>query len=230
MVERAVTDGSKKRIPRTFEPPPWERDAFEELARKRKADEAAARELDEARARLRLAEEQRARAEKAAAKDVDPAVARVRALAEAEFALSQAAGLKESAEPAGLAEPAAHAGGDQIVTSLTAVAASAVATEPKVSAAPALDDDRVELMLARLSLEEPKMQEVHGLAIWSGVLLVVLGTAMLVLSIWWQVSGMRNGAALVQLLIQSLLVGGFGVGFAVLGGMIVYQSRRQARS
>lgn len=178
MVELAVTDGSHGRTPRTFQPPPWERDAFEELARKREADEAAVQELDEAKARIRVAEEQRMRAEKAAAKEVDPAVV----------------------------------------------------VAPRATAAPKLDDDKVELMLAQLSLEEPKMQVVHGLAMWSGVLLVVLGTAMLILSIWWQMSGMRNGAALVQLLIQSLLVGGFGVGFAVLGGMIVYQSRRQARS
>lgn len=168
MVEQAVTDGSNKRTPRTFEPPPWEREAFEDLARKREATEAAAKEAD----------------------------------------------------------PAAHAGGDEVaVPPMTATAAA-----PKATTAPGLDDDKVEMMLAQLSLEEPKMQAVHGLATWAGALLVVLGTAMLVLSIWWQVSGMRNGAALVQLLIQSLLVGGFGMGFAVLGGMIVYQSRRQARS
>ena len=39
-----------RRVPRTFEPPPWERDQFEELAR-RKAEEAALREAEEAAAK-----------------------------------------------------------------------------------------------------------------------------------------------------------------------------------
>ncbi|MDI6692056.1 MAG: hypothetical protein QMD76_01905 [Anaerosomatales bacterium] len=45
-----------RREPRKFEPPPWERDAFEELKR-RKEQERAERELEEALERARLAAE-----------------------------------------------------------------------------------------------------------------------------------------------------------------------------
>lgn len=46
-----------RREPRKFEPPPWERDAFEELKR-RKEQEQAERELEEALARARTADVQ----------------------------------------------------------------------------------------------------------------------------------------------------------------------------
>lgn len=44
-----------RREPRKFEPPPWERDAFEEL-RRRREQEQAERELEEALRRARMAE------------------------------------------------------------------------------------------------------------------------------------------------------------------------------
>ncbi len=46
-----------RREPRKFEPPPWERDAFEEL-RRRKEQEQAERELEEALRRAKAAEVQ----------------------------------------------------------------------------------------------------------------------------------------------------------------------------
>ena len=217
-----MTDSSHKRAPRVFEPPPWERDAFEELARKREAQEAADRELAEATARMRAAEAARA---KAAAAGDDPVVAKARMLAEAELARAggEGAGSPEAMEPTAVEAPAELESPE---------------VKPAVAAVPAdggevlsgLDEAEVEQMLARLSLEEPKAHATHDLAVWAGVLLVALGLAMFVMSIWWQRAGASSGAAMAQLLVQSLLVGGFGLGFAVLGGVIVYQSRLQARS
>ncbi|MBC7265476.1 MAG: hypothetical protein H5T75_00630 [Coriobacteriia bacterium] len=59
-----------RREPRKFEPPPWEREAFEEL-RRRKEQEQAERELEEALERARLAAELPA-AEQAGAPEARP--------------------------------------------------------------------------------------------------------------------------------------------------------------
>lgn len=208
-----MSDNSDKRAPKAFEPPPWERDAFEELARKREAQEAAARERADAEAQMKAAEAIKAQAAVAAkVGDEDPVVAQARLLAAAELAKEQAA----------VVAPAAGAATDAAAPGPTAEAA--VTAEPKV------DDRKVAEMLAVLSVQEPKVQGGGRLGLVAGIVLVVLGVAMMGVSVWWQTAGPKAGAAPAQLLIQSMLVGGFGLGFTVLGGLIGYQSTRQARS
>ena len=212
-----MSDNSGKRAPRTFEPPPWERDAFEELARKREAEEATARETAEARAQLQVAEALKAQAA-AAAKvgDEDPVVARARLLAATELAKEQ-----DAATAPVTTQDGGTGGG---------VEAATPADESITPVAPGIDDRKVAEMLAVLSVQEPKAKSSGIFGLVAGILLAVLGVGMIVLSVWWQATGPKAGAAPAQLLIQSTLVGGFGLGFTVLGGLIGYQSRLQARS
>jgi hypothetical protein len=201
-----MSDTSGKRVPKPFEPPPWERDAFEELKRKREADEAAARETEEARAQLELAEAMKAQATAAKAGEEDPVVKQARLLAAAELAKEQG------------------------VTTAAPVPVAALADEGAAPAAPAIDDRKVAEMLAVLSVQEPKTKSSGTLGLVAAIVLVVLGVGMMIVSVWWQTAGPKTGAAPTQLLLQSMLVGGFGLGFTVVGGLIGYQSRQQARS
>lgn len=211
-----MSDNPVKRTPKQFEPPPWERDAFEELARKRQAEEAAALEMAEARAAAAAAEAIKARAEAIAKTgDEDAVVAQARLLAQAELLKEETAAPSTADVAAGDTSPGqapkAGSGGDG-------------------AAKPAIDDRKVDEMLAVLSMEEPKLKRGGMFGLVAGVVLAVLGVGMIAVSIWWQTAGPKAGAAPAQLLIQSMLVGGFGLGFTVLGGLIGYQSRQQARS
>jgi hypothetical protein len=228
-----MSEDSDKRAPRTFEPPPWERDAFEELARKREAQEAAARELAEVEAQLQAAQAIKAQAAAAAkGSDEDPIVVQARLLAAAELAKEQgpaanatAAAGGGGAGPATVTGPTVGAGtGDAVA------AGEAPAEDGAAAAAPKIDERKVAQMIAVLGVQEPKYRGAGILGLIAGIVLGVLGVSMIAVSVWWQTTGPRTGAAPAQLVIQSILVGGFGLGFTVLGGLIGYQSTRQARS
>jgi hypothetical protein len=222
-----MSDNPAKRVPRTFEPPPWERDAFEELARKREAEEAAAREAGELAAQLRAAEALKAQA---AAKKGDeaPVVAAARALAEAELAKEQGGAAATVVEDAKAGEPADAA---PVVATPEGAASRVEQGATAESGAPKIDDRKVAEMLAVLSTQEPKAKGGGVLALVVGIAFVVLGVAMIVISVRWQAVGQQqSGTTASTLLFQVLLVGGFGLGFAIVGGLIVYLGRQQARS
>jgi hypothetical protein len=223
-----MSDNPAKRVPRTFEPPPWERDAFEELARKREVEEAAAREAEEAAAQLRAAEALKTQAAAAAKKgDEGPVVAAARALAEEELA-------KEQGGAAAVTVGDGGTGGQPAETPEAATPEIAVSTLEQSDTgpgAPKVDDRKVAEMLAVLSTQEPKAKGGGVLALVVGIAFVILGVAMIVVSVWWQAVGQQqSGTTASTLLFQVLLVGGFGLGFAIVGGLIVYLGRQQARS
>lgn len=228
-----MSDTSGKRAPKPFEPPPWERDAFEELKRKREADEAAAREREEAQAQVRAAEAIKAQAAAAKADKEDPVVKQARLLAAAELA-------KEQGVATATSVPAAEQGATTVAVTIgEADADAATATTAMVAGsaeegvapvAPRVDDRKVAEMLAVLSVQEPKTKSSGTFGLVAAIVLVVLGVGMMIVSVWWQMAGPKTGAAPTQLLLQSMLVGGFGLGFTVVGGLIGYQSRQQARS
>jgi hypothetical protein len=179
-----MSDYSDKRVPRTFEPPPWERDAFEELARRRKAEEDAARESAEVLARLEAAE---ARKAQAAAPVVVPST------------VAEGAGSPPSG--GGAAEGPSR-----------------------------VDEAKVVEMMAGLSLQEPRIKAPRHVGTGAGILLAVLGLGMIVASVWLLATGDHKSATVGLLVMMSIAMGGFGLGFSVLGGVMLYRNRLQARS
>jgi hypothetical protein len=180
-----MSDNSGKGAPRTFEPPPWERDAFEELARKREAEEATARETAEAMARLDAGE----------------------------------------ASKAGMATPVVVP-----AAVVTRGAESPLREDAAPEARPKVEEAKVVEMMAGLSLEEPRIAAPRHVGTGAGVLLAVLGPGMIVASVWLLATGDHKGATVGLLVMMSIAMGGFGLGFTVLGGVMLYRSRLQARS
>ena len=177
-----MSDNADKRAPRTFEPPPWERDAFEGLARKREAEaeEVAARESAEAQKLLQTTEALNAQAADASV----PAAVKVEELI----------------------------------------------AEGGVSARDGIEEAKVAEMLAGLSLEEPRMEASGHAGVAAGAVLGALGLGMIGISVWLLVVGQQGATALGPLVMMSITMGGFGLGFAALGGLMLYRSRLQARS
>ncbi len=132
-----MTDDSVRQ-PRKFEPPPWERDRFDELARKRAEEEAAAAQLaaDAAAA--------------AAAAPVAPApevAATVAPVAPAPAAPAEVAPAPQAEAPV-VMQPAPQP-----------VAAQAPQPAAPAARAAAVVDPEVEMMLAGLRSEEPRVFE-----------------------------------------------------------------------
>jgi hypothetical protein len=153
------------RHPRTFEPPPWEREQFDELARRRAEEEAAA--------------ERTAAAAAAAAQREGPAPEEG-AAAEERPATEEGAGPEE--RPAAVeAQPAPVQAAAVDPTPADAADADATAAAPRTSGPEAAE---VELMLVGLAAEEPKVMANAWIA-WlvAAVLFALVGVSVLYLGI-----------------------------------------------
>lgn len=150
-----MTDDAGKSGKPRFEPPPWERDAFDELARRREAEEAAERATAEARRRAAEAAAAEA-AESAAAPDRDAAYARwaqqareARGEVPVPGAAPAPAPVREAERPAEPVAPVAEAPEPE---AQAAAAPRTAAPEPA-----ALDERQVSRMLIELKADEPQV-------------------------------------------------------------------------
>ena len=200
----------EKREAKRFEPPPWERDQFEELARQRAEQEA------------QEAEQAKLAAEAQAAIDAAAAAQAARSATAEEALASDAAGAQA---------PSAAAAG--AVTAPEAVAQSAVpasadaeaATSAPQPAVPGPAEEHVNVMLAGLAAEEPPA----ATAFWRtsvtiGAAVVVFGATFLILGIATLLRTARTG--IVGLLGGSVLLI-FGAGFVAGGVYVVIKNLRQ---
>lgn len=183
----------ERREARGFEPPPWEKDAFDELKRKR-------------------AEEQEA--------EVAPADTAAASQGQPTAIPPEVAGTDAGAAPegvAGIAEPL----NDDGLEWLEAVQESAATTAQAAAGTPArpagaVDEAKVAYMLAELAAQEPDTRRSLGtLALWSAA---VLGCAGLVFVVWGVVALAGSGTTgRVGAIGGSLffLVGGAATGAAI---------------
>lgn len=196
-----MSDDGKRAKPR-FEPPPWERDAFEELARKREEAEQAEREAAEA---LRAAQERLAEAGES---PVDPAQARARWV-------EQASAARESApEDAPVAQPPAAPAQPAPAQAPAAQESAAPEAPAPAPAAPAaqLDERKVSAMLIELKATEPSVHRMIGpTAKGASVVMGVIGTGVFIAGLvgLFKTAGnlMAMSAAGMTLAIGAMFVG-----------------------
>lgn len=200
-----MSDDGKREKPR-FEPPPWERDAFEELARKREEAEQAEREAAEV---LRAAEERLAAAGET---PVDPAQARARWVEQANAARETA---PEDAAVAPAPEALAPAASAAVPAAAPAASAAAEpAPGPQAPAAPAaqLDERKVSAMLIELKAAEPSVHRMIGpTAKGASIVMGVIGTGVFIAGLvgLFKTAGnlMAMSAAGMTLAIGAMFVG-----------------------
>lgn len=168
-----------------FEPPPWERAAFGELARKRAADQ----ERDRAAMEAAAAEAWAARAAAAAQPIVDEPEGSWTAGPDESVAVEPGTEAETTVSPASTAEPPAAAAADE---------------EAK------LDERRMTAMLLQLEGEEATVQHaVRPLSAVVSAVIGVIGAGMLALALYFAAKTAGSAIGLVG----ALAVGGFGVFF-----------------
>jgi hypothetical protein len=210
---RTVSDGFDFRPPpprrekRQFEPPPWEKEQFEELARQRAEQERAERER---------AEQERAEQAEAAERERAGSDAQAAAEAAHEIAAVELGG--EAGEVA--AEAAAPAGVSAGERSATAEPAVDAAAEPK----PQVDEKRVAMMMLELKAEEPDALEgVWLINIAAGIAVTLIGLAIAV----WGLFAFGNRSLGTIGVLGGFVMLMFGVGFIAAGAWLVYRAMRQ---
>lgn len=168
-----------------FEPPPWEREAFGELARKRAADQ----ERDRAAMEAAAAEAWAARAVAAAQPIVDEPEDSWTAGPDESVAVEPGVQAEAAVSPASAAEPPAAAAADE---------------EAK------LDERRMTAMLLQLEGEEATVQHaVRPLSAVVSTVIGVIGAGMFALALYFAAKTAGSAIGLVG----ALAVGGFGVFF-----------------
>jgi len=186
-----------RREPRRFEPPPWERDQFERRSREQ-----------EERERTRLEAAAEAREAEAAAQQAEAAGAIEETAERAE------AGPTEG--PAREVRPRAH------VNDPTTARAGAQQGETPAPAKEPVDEKQVALMMLELKAGEPAALEgAWKAAIAAGIVVVLVG---IVIGIWGATAIVRLGQAGV---LGGMVLVGFGLSFAGIGGWLVFRSLRQ---
>lgn len=188
-----------RREARRFEPPPWERDQFEKLARERAEQEKA--ELDAALAAAEIA-------------------AAARPAQEADPASGPTPEEVQSGSPQAGVERAAEGEIDRGPVAAAEAKAAAVLEVPKVE----LDDKQVALMMLDLRAEEPvSLQAAWAVNLGAGGIVGLVG---LVIGVWGIVALANRNLGTTGTLGGMVLVA-FGVGFVAIGGWLIYKALRQ---
>jgi len=195
--------GPQRREAKRFEPPPWEREAFEELQRKRAEEELAAELLRSHQATQGAGPQAEQASEEASTPTVEPAVMEVTASGDTAKAAEEAPGAEDA--DVQLEQPA---GGGK-----------APGRKPQA------EDPRVVEMLAGLAVEEPPVHKgFWKVAIASAIVLGAIGGVLIIWAMAAFVGAQKTGAT-------GVIGGGvllvFGAGFVFGALWLAVRTLRQ---